>query len=130
MIALQEKQALELLPALKRRWGGWIAPGLRSLLLSQTADWVQVELSFNDARGSDGHTRCFYLDFIGDDNGPLFRPQHDIVDNACTFVDLDGITLSQCFHDLFNPAAEAELDRIYQDWWLKEKGGEENVLMG
>jgi hypothetical protein len=94
-----EMEALELQPALKRRWGRQIRKSLRSVRLRQTPDWVDVQLTFRN-----GAERFYYLGFLCAGEQPLFEPDNDIVDNAQLFLQLDAVTLSQCIRGLFRRA--------------------------
>jgi hypothetical protein len=100
--------SLELLPALKRRWGGDLRKSLRSLQLRQCPQWVDVQLRFRN-----GAQRHYFLGFICADEEPIFLPQHDVVDNARAFLDLDPITLTQCIRGLFKRRALKAYDRVY-----------------
>jgi hypothetical protein len=104
-----EIQALELLPALKRRWGRDLRKSLRSLLLRQGGQWVDVQLRFRN-----GAERHYFLGFICAGDEPLFLPQQDIVDNARAFLELDPITLTQCIRGLFRRPTLKAYDRIYE----------------
>jgi hypothetical protein len=103
-----ELLALELLPELRRRWGRDVRKNLRSLLLRQCDQWVDVQLRFRN-----GAERHYFLGFICAGERPLFLPQQDIVDNARAFLDLDPLTLTQCIRGLFRRPALKAYDRLY-----------------
>ncbi|RYZ20932.1 MAG: hypothetical protein EOO16_14930 [Chitinophagaceae bacterium] len=104
-----EIQALELLPVLRQRWGRTLRKSLRSLLIRQCPQWVDVQLRFRN-----GAERHYFLGFICAGDRPLFLPHNDIVDNARAFLDLDPITLSQCFRGLFRRSALRTCDALYE----------------
>lgn len=101
--------ALELYPALKRRWGRRLRKSLRSVLLRQTPDWVDVRLRFRN-----GAERFYYLGFLCAGSEPLFVPETDIVDNAERFVQLDALTLSHCLGGLFRRAVSRRFTELLQ----------------
>lgn len=98
-----QMDALQLYPALKQRWGRALRKSLRSVLLRQTPDWVDVQLRFRN-----GAERYYFLGFLCKGAEPIFQPELDIVDNAEQFLQLDAITLSQCIRGLFRRTATRE----------------------
>ncbi|TCZ71800.1 hypothetical protein [Flaviaesturariibacter aridisoli] len=99
--------ALELYPALKRRWGRQLRKSLRSVLLRQSPDWVDVQLRFRN-----GAERFYFLGFICAGSEPLFLPESDIVDNAQHFLHLDALTLSHCIGGLFRRAVSRRWEAL------------------
>ncbi|GAB4093501.1 hypothetical protein [Flaviaesturariibacter terrae] len=105
----QEIDALELYPALKRRWGRQLRKSLRSVLLRQTPDWVDVQLRFRN-----GAERFYFLGFLCAGAEPLFLPEYDIVDNAELFLRLDALTLGHCIRGLFRRAVLRQWDSLLE----------------
>ncbi|RYY90875.1 MAG: hypothetical protein EOO15_00710 [Chitinophagaceae bacterium] len=114
-----EMDALQIYPALKRRWGRALRKSLRSVLLRQTPDWVDVQLRFRN-----GAERYYYLGFLCAGTEPMFQPETDIVDNAELFLQLDEHTLSQCIRPLFRRSATRQWEALAapgsspNDWYL------------
>ena len=108
-MSLHQIDALELYPALRRRWGRQLRKSLRSVLLRQTPDWVDVQLRFRN-----GAERFYFLGFICAGSEPLFAPESDIVDNAQLFLHLDALTLSHCIGGLFRRTVNRHLQAVLE----------------
>jgi hypothetical protein len=109
-MSIVDKQILELLQEMSRRWGNKLNKDLQSIKFSQTREAALLELTFKNGE-SEIVKETTNLDFIsGEDFEELFKPENDVVDNAQNFVDLDGYSLINCIGNLFNEEAAEEIN--------------------
>jgi hypothetical protein len=107
--------AEEILPALKDRFGSRLKPTLTSVRIVQPQDRVWLEMTevfINGARRDETITRTD-LDFIGDDDGPMFDPHSSITANVSRFLKLDGYDLIMCL-DLMSDAGAKQIEKEWQ----------------
>lgn len=118
----EETQVLELLPAMKRRWGPDLNPGLQSIKFSQRKEMAVIELTFeNEAGVMVKETTNF--DFIADseeEDDLTFKPSNDVVDNAQSFVAMDGYSIINCFSNLLNIEAEHRINQKHLKEYFKQ----------
>lgn len=109
-----EKQTLEMLPEMKKRWGSDLNPYLQSLKLIQTSEKVELELTLQNDSG-ERTTIIEELDSIGGSgeeyDSLLFNPENSFSENVQHFVKLDGVTIIMCLNHIFHREAA---ERIYK----------------
>lgn len=118
-----EKQTLELLPEMKKRWGSDLNPSLQSIKFSQTETEAVVELTFRNDQGI-AVTETTNLGFITEgleEDDLVFKPENDVVDNARSFVELDGYSIINCVGHLLHKEAEERINDEHLKKYYKER---------